>query len=130
MNMEADVAGPQRTVVESRVAPLRRSHGEWGIATRSGKTLPFKVNRMWSAPAGHYPEQWFLVNPGSREVLYEGPLEERMIWGLQSPTEVTDEVTDEIALDPGVYLVVFALGGILGGQAEVHAYEAPLDQAA
>jgi hypothetical protein len=121
--MEAQISGTQRKVMGSSVRPVKLSHGESGIPIRDGKTLPFRVQRSWSAPAGVYPEQWFLVRPDSREVLYEGPLEERAIWGLQGLTEVTEDVTDPIALEPGSYLVVFALGGHMGGQQDVEAVE-------
>ena len=122
--MEAQITGTQRKVMTSSVRPAKVSHGEAGIPLRDGKTLPFRVARAWSAPAGIYPEQWFLVRPDTREVLYEGPLVERAIWGLQGLTEVADEVSTPFALQPGPYLVVFSLGGHMGGQAEVEASEA------
>src|SRR5688572_29553691 len=99
--MEAQISGTQRKVMTSSVRP--------------GKTLPFRVARSWSAPAGVYPEQWFLVRPDTREVLHEGRLVERAIWGLQGLTDVADEVGEPLALEPGPYLVVFALGGEMGG---------------
>ena len=105
----------------SSIRPVKLSDGDSGITVRGGKTLPFRVERSWSAPAGVYPEQWFLVRPDTREVLYEGPSVERAIWGLQGLTEVVDEVTEPIPLDPGSYLVVFALGGHMGGQQDVEA---------
>jgi hypothetical protein len=114
----------------SRVFPAKRSHGDMGIALRSGRTLPFVVSREWSAPAGHYVENWYLVHPETREVLFEGPQREISVWGLQSLTELRDEVTERIRLQPGTYLVVFALGGLLGGQVEVEAVEAPAEEAA
>lgn len=103
------------------VRPLKLSHGESGIPLRNGATLPFRVRRSWSAPAGDYPEQWFLVRPDSGEVLYEGPVVERAIWGLQGLTDVADDVSDPIPLEPGPYLLVFALGGHKGGELEVEA---------
>ena len=128
--MEADINGPQRKVVAHSVRPTKVAHGTDGIALRDGKTLPFRVTRSWSAPAGNYPEQWFLVDPGTREVLYESPGVTRLVWGLQSLTEFTDEVSEPLALQPGTYLVVFALGGLKGGEAEVEAREAPKEAAA
>lgn len=122
--MEAQISGTQRKVFTSSVRPAKLSHGESGIALRDGKTLPFRVERSWSAPAGVYPEQWFLVRPDTREVLYEGPVVERPIWGLQGLTEVADDVAEPFPLQPGSYLVVFALGGHMGGQAEVEAFQA------
>ncbi len=122
--MEAQITGTQRKVMTSSVRPAKVSHGESGIPLRAGRTLPFRVERSWSAPAGMYPEQWFLVRPDTREVLYEGPAVERPIWGLQGLTEVADDVTEPIPLQPGSYLVVFSLGGHLGGQTEVQAFEA------
>lgn len=122
--MEAQITGTQRKVMSSSVRPAKVSHGEEGIAVRGGKTLPFRVARAWSAPAGVYPEQWFLVRPDTREVLFEGPLVERPIWGLQGLTELADEVAEPIALEPGSYSVVFSLGGQMGGQADVSAFEA------
>ncbi len=122
--MEAQIDGMQRKVMTSSVRPVKLSHGDAGIALRDGKTLPFRVERSWSAPAGVYPEQWFLVRPDSREVVHEGPVTERPIWGLQGLTEVADDVTTPIALQSGPYLVVFSLGGHMGGQAEVEAFPA------
>ncbi|MFN2587133.1 MAG: hypothetical protein ABR613_03290 [Actinomycetota bacterium] len=119
--MEAQIGGTQRKVMGSSVRPAKLSHGGSGIPLRDGKALPFRVERSWSAPDGVYPEQWFLVRPDTREVLYEGPLAERAIWGLQGLTEVVDEVTEPVPLEPGSYLVVFALGGQMGGQQEVEA---------
>ncbi|MDQ3951951.1 MAG: hypothetical protein M3279_03135 [Actinomycetota bacterium] len=119
--MEAPISGTQRKVMTSSVRPVKASHGTSGIALRDGRTLPFRVERSWSAPAGTYAEQWFLVRPDSREVLYEGPLAEHPIWGLQGLTAVSDDVVDPIPLDPGSYLVVFSLGGHMGGQQEVEA---------
>ncbi|MDQ4126019.1 MAG: hypothetical protein M3134_10550 [Actinomycetota bacterium] len=125
--MEAQISGTQRKVMSSAVRPAKLSHGTSGIPVRGGKTLPFRVERSWSAPAGMYPEQWFLVRPDSREVLHEGPVVERAIWGLQGLTEVVDEVVDPLALEPGSYLVVFSLGGQMGGQVDVEAFEAGAD---
>ncbi|HEX2058880.1 MAG TPA: hypothetical protein VHI71_10995 [Actinomycetota bacterium] len=122
--MEAQISGTQRKVMTSSVRPVKVSDGESGIAVRNGRTVPFRVERSWSAPAGMYPEQWFLVRPETREVLYEGPAVERPIWGLQGLTEVSEDVTEPIPLDPGSYLVVFSLGGHMGGQQEVEAFPA------
>lgn len=128
--MEADISGTQRKVVTSSVRPTRLAHGAEGIALRDGKTLPFAVLREWSAPAGYYPEQWFLVAPDSKEVLFEGPVQTALIWGLQSLTPVEDVVTEAVSLSPGRYLIVFALGGVKGGEIEVVAADAPAEEAA
>ena len=129
--MEADIAGLQRKVLTAAVAPVKVSHGESGIALRDGTSLPFRVTRSWSAPAGVYPEGWYLVDPATSEVLYEGPAHPaEPILGLQAPTEVVDEVTEPIPLQPGAYLIVFALGGVKGGELEVQATELPSEEAA
>lgn len=128
--MEAQIDGTQRKVFGARVRPLRAAAGESGIYLRGGHTLPWKVSRSWSAPAGVYPEVFYLVDPSTREVLFEGPLRETSIWGLQSLTEVVDEVRDPIPLTPGRYEIVFSLGGIMGGRVEVEAVEAPAEAAA
>jgi hypothetical protein len=125
--MEAQISGTQRKVMTSSVQPAKLSHGDAGIPLRDGKTLPFRVRRSWSAPAGVYPEQWFLVRPDTREVLHEGRPVERAIWGLQGLTEVVDEISEPLTVEPGSYLVVFSLGGHMGGQAEVEAFEASGD---
>lgn len=125
--MEAQITGTQRKVMSSSVRPAKLTHGTSGVPVRGGKTLPFRVERSWSAPAGMYPEQWFLVRPDTREVLHEGPVVERAIWGLQGLTEVVDDMSDPLTLEPGSYLVVFSLGGQMGGQAEVEAFEATGD---
>jgi hypothetical protein len=119
--MEADIAGLQRKVVSSRVHPARVSDGDSGIPLKDGRTLPFVVTRSWSAPAGHYDEAWYLVDPSSREVLYERSAGEVRVWGLQSWTEFSDTVTEAIFLAPGSYLIVFALGGVQGGEITVPA---------
>ena len=128
--MQADVNGPQRKILTAYVRPARAAHGTSGIALKDGRTLPFVVVREWSAPAGYYSEQWFLVDPVTQEVLYEGPVEEALIWGLQSRTERRTEVEHQIPLEPGSYQIVFALGGLRGGDIEVEAAEAPAEEAA
>jgi hypothetical protein len=129
--VEALINGPQRKVMTSWVRPARSIHGETGIPVRSGKTLPFVVHREWSAPAGYYPEQWFLVMPVTREVVYEGPVRQLLVWGLQSLTPVEDRVVEpHLDLLPGKYLIVFSLGGIKGGELEVEAIEVPAEEAA
>ncbi|HZA20524.1 MAG TPA: hypothetical protein VE889_06690, partial [Actinomycetota bacterium] len=110
--MEADISGHQRKVVRSAVRPVRRAHGAAGIPLRNGRTLPFVVRRGWNAPAGRYVEQFFLVHPETREVLYESPVRNVLVWGLQSVTDLTDEVSEPLVVAPGSYDVVFALGGI------------------
>ena len=127
--MEAELSGTQRKVVTSRAAPLRSAFGDSGIPVRDGRTLPFRLRREWSAPAGNYVERWYLVDPSTREVLHEGPARETLIFGLQSLTELVDEVTEPIALQPGAYLIVYALNGIHGGEFEVEAAEAPAEAA-
>ncbi|HEY7875285.1 MAG TPA: hypothetical protein VIG64_09200 [Actinomycetota bacterium] len=128
--MEADVNGSQRKVLVSSVAPLKPSHGDSGIAVRRGRTLPFVLRREWSAPAGHYQETWYLVVPSSREVVYEGPTKDVLVWGLQALTELVDEVVEPIPLEPGTYEIVFSLGRVMGGTLEVEAVEAPEEEAA
>ena len=119
--MEADIGGVQRKVVFSNVRPARISDGDSGIALKNGRTLPFMVSRSWSAPAGRYAEAWYLVDPATREVLFESSSDEVRVWGLQSWTEFSDTVTEPIPLVPGSYLVVFALGGLKGGEITVPA---------
>ncbi|CAN5531492.1 hypothetical protein BH24ACT26_BH24ACT26_09450 [soil metagenome] len=128
--MEADISGSQRKVVMMRVRPTRPAHGHTGIALKKGRSLPFVVSRGWSAPAGVYREQWFLVDPATREVLLESTAQERAIWGLQGLTELADEVTQPLELRAGTYLLVFSLGGLMGGEFEVEASEAPAQEAA
>ena len=128
--MQADVNGPQRKILTAQVRPAKAAHGPLGIALKDGRTLPFVVTREWSAPAGYYSEQWFLVDPATQEVLFEGPVEEALIWGLQSRTERRTEVEHQIPLEPGTYQIVFALGGLRGGDVEVQAAEAPAEEAA
>jgi hypothetical protein len=119
----ADIDGHQRKIVMSAVRPARAEHGASGLALEQGVTLPFIVTRAWNAPAGHYSERWYLVDPKTREVLFEGPEHLVSVWGLQSWTELTDEVSETIELPPGTYLIVFALGGVQGGQMDVDAVE-------
>jgi hypothetical protein len=112
------------------VRPLQRAHGDSGIPLRNDRSLPFVVARSWSAPAGVYREQWFLVDPATREVLFEGPAREAAIWGLQSLTDITDEVRAPVNLRAGTYLVVFALSGVMGGAGDVEASETDAGEAA
>ena len=130
MKREADISGNQRKILIARVAPLKAAHGDSGIALKDGRTLPFVVARTWSAPAGHYLEQWFLVHPETREVLFEGAARTVQIFGLQAPTDLLDEIREPFGLEAGDYLVVFALGGIMGGQIEVQAAAGPAEEAA
>ena len=121
--MEADIAGNQRKVLRSDARPLRSALGASGIPVRDGKTLPFVVSRGWNAPSGYYPEAFYIVAPDTGEVYYASPTQVRLIWGLPSITDVSTEVTEPIDLPPGKYQLVFALGGIKGGDAEIEAFE-------
>jgi len=128
--MQADINGPQRKILSAAVRPAKAVHGTDGIAVRNGRTLGFIVTRGWSAPAGYYSEQWFLVKPDTGEVLFEGPAETRLVWGLQSRSEFVDQIETPIALQPGTYQVVFALDRLRGGELDVQAVEAPAEEAA
>ena len=121
--MEADVSGHQRKVMRSTVRPARSSHGTEGIAIRNGKALPFLVTRGWNAPEGYYQETFYIVAPDTGEVFYEAPPEVRLIWGLQSITDVSTTVAEPLELAPGTYKIVFALGGIKGGEVDVEAFD-------
>lgn len=123
--MEADVSGPQRKIIGAEIRPTRSAWGASGIATRDGVTLPFVVSRKWNAPEGYYMEQWFLIDPETREILHEGPNRQRLIWGLQSWTEVSDGVEGGFRLAPGDYQIVFSLGGLRGGEVDVTVQEVP-----
>jgi hypothetical protein len=109
---------------------MRAAFGTSGIRLRNGRTLPFIVQREWSAPAGHYAETWYLVHPETREVYFEGPIRGARVIGLQSATELTDEIVQPIELAPGTYHVVFALGGRMGGQMDVEVSELGAEEAA
>jgi hypothetical protein len=127
--MEADVSGPQRKIIGADVRPAKAAWGTAGIATRDSVALPFVVGRKWNAPAGYYLERWYLIDPNSREIIYEGPEKQRLIWGLQSWTEVIDEVEGGFTLAAGRYQIVFALGGISGGEIDIEVAEAPAEAA-
>jgi hypothetical protein len=103
--------------------------GDSGIPIRDGRTLPFVVTRGWNAPSGYYPEAFYLVNSAG-EVLFEGPPVTRLIWGLQSVTDVEQQVREPISLTPGTYRLVFMLGDKVGAEATVEAFEAPAEAAA
>ena len=128
--MQADINGPQRKILAANVRPAKAAHGTAGIALRNGRSLPFVVTREWSAPAGYYPEQWFLVNPETREVFVEGPVKQALVWGLQSRTELMDEIDEVFDLPAGTYQLVFSLGGLKGGEIDVEVVEAPAEEAA
>jgi hypothetical protein len=125
----ADIDGHQRKIVSWAIRPARAEHGAAGLVLRDGRSLPFVVERSWNAPAGNYPERWYIVDPASREVLYEGPERLARIWGLQSWTELRDQISTPIELRPGSYWLVFALGGIMGGQVDFEAAEAEAEAA-
>jgi hypothetical protein len=121
----ADIAGPQRRVLGFRIGPDTPSLGETGIPLKSGRTLPFFVWREWIAPAGHYAERFYLVDKESREIIWEGPQRQQVTWGLQGATEERTIIDESIRLQAGSYLVVFALGGVSGGEFDVDAFEVP-----
>lgn len=121
--MQADISGSQRKVVSHAVRPARASHGNSGIPLKDGTTLPFLVHRGWSAPLGHYVERFYIIDPTSREVLFEGPERTELVRGLQAVTDFEDEISAPLELKPGTYGLVFALGGMLGGEESVEAFE-------
>lgn len=127
--MEAELRGHQRKVVDARIVPVKMAHGPLGIPTRNGRTLPFRVKRQWSAPAGHYIEQLYIVDPKTREVLFEAPPREVRLLGLQALTALTDDVTDSFSLKSGPYLVVYALDGISGGEFDVETIDVAAEAA-
>ena len=110
--------------MRSGVRPARPAHGVAGVPLKGGKTLPFVVSRGWNAPAGYYPETFYLVRPDSGEVFYAGPTVTRLIWGLPCITDVETTVNEAIELPPGTYSLVFALGGIKGGETPVEVFDA------
>lgn len=126
----AEISGPQRSVLSFTVKPTKQSHGASGIPLRGGRTLPFTVWRQWIAPAGHYTERFYIVDRESREIIYEGPERLQSAWGLQGATEETTEIAESFPLAAGTYLLVFALGGVSGGEFEVTAFEIPSEGAA
>jgi hypothetical protein len=126
----ADIDGLQRKIIRAAVRPVRLTYGENGIPVRGGETLPFVVERGWNAPLGYYNETWYLVHPESGEVLYEGPQRVRLINGLPSVTDVSDEMSGGFRLDPGSYKIVFALDTYKGGEIDVEAIEAPAEEVA
>jgi hypothetical protein len=128
--MQADINGPQRKILAAGARPLKPGHGPDGIAVRDGTSLPFVIERQWSAPAGYYMEQWFLVKPDTGEVFIEGPAKQYLILGLQARTELIDEVPGRFPLEPGSYQLVFALGGLKGGEVDVEVVPAPAEEAA
>lgn len=103
--------------------PARSAIGHEGIPISDGKTLPFVVSRGWNAPAGYYPEAFYIVAPDTGEVYYESPTVTRLIWGLPSITDVETVVEEPIELPVGTYSLVFSLGGIKGGEATVEAFD-------
>jgi hypothetical protein len=119
----ADIAGPQRKVIAHDIRPLKPSQGESGIPLSRGRTLPFVVERQWSAPAGHYNERFFIVDPRTREVLYESPGTIIRLMGLQAPTALRSVVEEPVPLMPGKYLVFWATDDLEGGTSEVEAAE-------
>jgi hypothetical protein len=127
--VEADVAGLQRKLVRVVTRPVDPLYGYEGIPVEENKTLPFMVTRSWSAPAGRYLERWFLVEPGTSTVVFEGPIrDDVLIWGLQAPTTLTDRLMNPIPLEPGPYLLVFALGGHKAGEVPAEAFRVTGDR--
>lgn len=126
----ADIDGAQRKVLRSEVRPLRTTHGTSGIPIRGGQTLPFVVSRGWNAPMGYYTEAWYLVHPETREVLFEGGSDVRLIGGLPTITDVSEEVRDSFPLQPGTYKIFFSLNGVKGAEIDVKAVEVGAEEAA
>ena len=126
----ADIDGLQRKIVRTEVRPVRPNHGSSGIPIRSGRTLPFVVSRGWNAPAGYYTESWYLVHPETREVLHEAPGKVRLIQGLPTVTNLSEEIREPLPLQPGPYKLVFALDGVKGAEVDVEAVEVPAEEAA
>ena len=127
---QADIDGPQRKILRTEVKPVRPAHGTSGIPVRGGRALPFVVSRGWNAPSGYYTEAWYLVHPETREVLFEGPSEIRLIRGLPAITDVTDEIKDGFELQPGAYKLFFVMDGEVGAEIDVQAVEVPAEEAA
>ena len=124
MDRTADIDGDQRKLLAGVVRPVRPSYGGNGIPVVDGEAQPFVVERKWNAPAGYYPEQWFLVDPATQEIVYEGPRRRVLILGLATWTAFTDTSSGGFSVPPGTYQVVFALGDVKGGEIEVTAFEA------
>ena len=110
--------------MRSGARPARAAIGSEGIPIREGKTLPFVVSRGWNAPAGYYPEAFYIVAPDTGEVYYESPAVTRLIWGLPSITDVESLIEEPIELPQGTYSLVFSLGGIKGGETTVEVFDA------
>lgn len=128
--MQADINGAQLKILSAAVRPAKAAHGTEGIALQNGRSLPFVVTRGWSAPAGYYSEQWFLVKPDTGEVMFEGPAVTRLVWGLQSRSEFVETIETPVALEAGNYQIVFALNRLRGGELDVAAVEVPAEHAA
>lgn len=111
---------PQEYFLElyrARVSPADRPW-ETGIPSKDGRTLPFRVERAWSGPAGNYLEQWSLRKTVS-EAIYTSEPRQIQVRGMQSISEYTDEATTPIEVGPGTYLLVFVVEGLFMGSVEV-----------
>jgi hypothetical protein len=123
-------AMPQEYVldlVRTSVAPVDNPFEE-RISSRGGRTLPFKVLRSWSGPAGTYIEQWS-IRRGGAEVLYRHSAQLITVRGMQSVSDFTDTVTEPIELEPGTYKLVFIVEGRFMGAVDIEVKETA-DQAA
>ncbi|MCA1840584.1 MAG: hypothetical protein ABR507_09215 [Actinomycetota bacterium] len=97
----------QIDLVSAKVNPADRPFDE-EIATIGGKAKPFYVTRSWSGPSGHYNEQWS-IRRGGREIVFNGPMQQISVRGMQSATEWRDRFDGELAIEPGIYQLVFVV---------------------
>lgn len=102
-------------LTKARVAPADRPW-EAGVVVAGGKTRPFLVERAWSGPAGHYVEQWSIRRNG--ETIYRGPARPVRIRGMQTRSGHVDTVDEPIALEPGIYRLVFVVEGYRMGEVD------------
>lgn len=114
-------------LVRASVTPID-SPFEEGIQCRDGVTLPFKLIRSWSGPAGTYTEQWS-IRRGGAEVIYRHPAQLINVRGMQSVSDFTDTVTEPLELPAGVYKLVFVVEGRFMGAVDIEVKETA-DQAA
>lgn len=110
-------------LVRATVSPADRPW-EIGIPVVDGRTQPFRVTRLWSGPAGHYTEAWS-IRKGFHEVLYEHPLKDIHVRGMQSVTEIVDRVEQPPALEEGTYLLVFVVEGLFMGSVDIEVRAVP-----
>ncbi|HWD07965.1 MAG TPA: hypothetical protein VHA57_02605, partial [Actinomycetota bacterium] len=93
-------------LVAPRVFPVA-APWDSGLPVDNGSTSPFVVDRGWVGPAGTYIEEWSIRDGDT--VLYRHPPSYIQVRGHQAVRRFSDTVVVPIALEPGIYDIIFVV---------------------